>query len=130
MASGYGQHPFHAPFNPLQDNHLNDLLTHAEARGSEFILCVSIGDCSDTDALWRDTGLDDGFGSGRPAYTRWVGALGVVFQQVLAFGYIRPLGVVFCRPQSAAAYEQQEPTTHYGAYGNCWRDSGDSGRYR
>ena len=73
MASGYGQHPFHAPFNPLQDNHLNDLLTHAVARGAEFILCVSIGDCSDTDALWRDTGLDDGFGNGRPAYTRWVG---------------------------------------------------------
>jgi len=29
-----------APFNPLQDNYLNDLLAHAEARGAEFILCV------------------------------------------------------------------------------------------
>ncbi len=40
MASGYSQHPFHDFFNPLQDNYLNDLLAHAEARGAEFILCV------------------------------------------------------------------------------------------
>jgi hypothetical protein len=49
---------------------------------------------------------------------------------ILVFGYMHPLGVVSHRPQSAAAYEQQEPTTRYGVYGNCWRDSGDSGRYR
>ena len=74
----------------LQDNYLTDLLAHAETRGAEFItwfilqdydaLCVFIGGCSDTDVLWRDTGLYDGFGNSRPAYTRWVGELGVVLK--------------------------------------------------
>lgn len=43
-------------------------------------LCVFIGGCSDTDVLWRDTGLYDEFGNGRPAYTRWIDELAVPLQ--------------------------------------------------
>lgn len=74
----------------LQDDYLADLLAHADVRDAEFItwfvlqdydaLCVYIGGCSDTDVLWRDTGLYDGFGNIRPAYTRWTGELAVPLQ--------------------------------------------------
>jgi hypothetical protein len=67
----------------LQDDYLADLLAHAEAGDAEFItwfvmqdyeaLYAFTGGCSETDVLWRDTGLYDGFGNVRPACTRWVG---------------------------------------------------------
>lgn len=73
-----------------QDNYLDDLLDKAQARNAEFItwfilqdydpLCSFVGGCSDTDVLWRDSGLYDGFGNTRPAYTRWKDRLAIPAQ--------------------------------------------------
>ncbi|GMR20999.1 MAG: hypothetical protein BMS9Abin36_1597 [Gammaproteobacteria bacterium] len=69
---------------------LADLLDKAQARNAEFItwfilqdydqLCSFVGGCSDTDVLWRDSGLYDGFGNIRPAYTRWTDRLAIPAQ--------------------------------------------------
>ncbi len=34
-------------------------------------LCVFFGGCSDTDGIWRDTGVYDGDGNVRPSYNSW-----------------------------------------------------------
>ena len=74
----------------LQDDYLADLLDSAQARNAEFInwfilqdydrLCSFLGGCSDTEVLWRDSGLYDGFGNIRPAYTRWTDRLAMPTQ--------------------------------------------------
>ncbi len=71
----------------LQDNYLADLLDKVQANNAEFItwfilqdydqLCSFVGGCSDTDVLWRDSGLYDGFGNIRPAYTSWTNKLAI-----------------------------------------------------
>lgn len=74
----------------LQDNYMSDLLDKAQARNAEFItwfilqdydqLCSFFGGCSDADIVWRDSGLYDGFGNIRPAYTRWTDRLAIPTQ--------------------------------------------------
>ncbi len=74
----------------LQDSYLADLLDKAQARNAAFItwfilqdydlLCSFLGGCSDTNVMWRDSGLYDGFGNIRPAYTRWTDRLAIPVQ--------------------------------------------------
>jgi hypothetical protein len=64
-----------------QNNYMESMLAAADENNLLFVnwfvlqdydlLCTYFGGCSDTDGLWRDTGVYDGGGNIRPSYSTW-----------------------------------------------------------
>jgi hypothetical protein len=64
-----------------QNSYMASMLAAADERKLLFVnwfvlqdydlLCIFFGGCSDTDGLWRDTGVYDGDGNIRPSYSTW-----------------------------------------------------------